>query len=102
MPIATWRFNGNAARHLGPMAQDFWAAFGLGEGDTTISHVDAQGVTLAAIQGLHAQLAARDRRIGKLEQRVAALREDERRIDALRADVEALRAALAAQREAPR
>lgn len=96
MPISTWRFNGNAARHMGPMAQDFWAAFGLGDGDTTISHVDVQGVTLAAIQGLHAQIAERDRRIDELEQRVAALREEERRIDVLRADVEALRAALGA------
>ena len=46
-------------RHLGPTAQDFRAAFGLGHNDTTISSVDAPGVALAAIQGLNAKLEAR-------------------------------------------
>ncbi len=57
-PITTWsyRAQGNEVRHIGPMAQDFAAAFGLGENDTTISTVDADGVALAAIQGLHAKL----------------------------------------------
>ena len=40
---------------MGPMAQDFYAAFGLGEDDTHISTVDADGVALAAIQGLYAE-----------------------------------------------
>src|SRR5438552_1164257 len=46
MPMQTWNYQSQAAgiRHLGPMAQDFRAAFGLGENDTTISTVDAQGV----------------------------------------------------------
>ncbi|MEO5764116.1 MAG: hypothetical protein ABIR52_02315 [Casimicrobiaceae bacterium] len=96
-------FNGNAARHMGPMAQDFWAAFGLGDGDTTISHVDVQGVTLAAVQGLHAQITERDRRIDALERRIDALRDDARQIEALRAGLEALRAALtSSSSEAPR
>jgi len=38
------------------MAQDFRAAFGLGENDPTITTVDADGVALAAIQGLNAKL----------------------------------------------
>ena len=38
---------------MGPTAQDFHAAFGLGETETAISTIDADGVSLAAIQGLY-------------------------------------------------
>jgi cell shape-determining protein MreC len=41
---------------MGPMAQDFYAAFRLGSGDTTITSVDPDGVALAAIQGLNQKL----------------------------------------------
>ena len=37
----------------GPVAQDFRAAFGLGDSETAISTVDADGVALAAIQDLN-------------------------------------------------
>lgn len=54
LPITTWNFKSmNDGRHMGPMAQDFYAAFGLGGGDTTITSVDPDGVALAAIQGLN-------------------------------------------------
>lgn len=54
LPITTWSFKGlHDGRHMGPMAQDFYAAFGLGSGDTTIASIDRDGVALAAIQGLH-------------------------------------------------
>ncbi len=58
MPLSTWGYRSQdpSVRHIGPTAQDFAAAFGLGENDRTISTVDADGVALAAIQGLH-QLA---------------------------------------------
>jgi len=94
LPVTTWRFNGNPAAHMGPMAQDFWRAFGLGDGDTTISHVDVQGVTIAAIQGLAARGAEKDLRIERLEREVAALQAESARTAALRDDVAALRAAL--------
>ena len=38
---------------MGPMAQDFYAAFGLGNGERHIASLDTGGVALAAIQGLH-------------------------------------------------
>ncbi len=55
LPLTTWHYTNDVAAtpHLGPMAQDFHAAFGLGENDKTIATVDADGVALAAIQGLH-------------------------------------------------
>ena len=63
------------SRHRGPTAQDFRAAFGLGEDDTTISTVDAQGVALAAVQGLFAVVQEKDGRIAVLESDVAALKQ---------------------------
>ena len=60
LPIAEWSYKNTAAqRHIGPVAQDFHAAFGLnGEDDKHIATVDADGVALAAIQGLNAKLEA--------------------------------------------
>lgn len=70
LPISTWRYHWEApeVRHLGPMAQDWAATFGLGENDTTIAGVDANGVALVSIQALH-QL------IGELRAEVTDLRE---------------------------
>ena len=54
LPVASWSFKTEPdVKHIGPMAQDFRAAFGLGPNDTTIATVDADGVALAAIQALH-------------------------------------------------
>src|SRR5690606_25271090 len=52
LQISEWRYRGDDARHLGPMAQDFSASFGLGSTDTGIATVDADGVALAAIKAL--------------------------------------------------
>jgi trimeric autotransporter adhesin len=54
-------------RHLGPMAQDFHARFGLGDDDRTYNSVDAHGVALAAIQALDRMVAAQEKRIQSLE-----------------------------------
>ena len=58
LPISRWNFRSHgSSEHIGPMAQDFHAAFGLnGEDDTHIATVDADGVALAAIQGLNQKL----------------------------------------------
>lgn len=82
LPIATWNWKAQDAsiRHMGPMAQDFRAAFGLGASPHGIDAVDADGVALAAIQGLNAKLEA-------------ALARRDAEIAALRAEVDALRRA---------
>lgn len=58
MPLTTWRFKSeeDSVRHIGPVAQDFMAAFGYGVDDTHITATDADGVALAAIQGLNEKL----------------------------------------------
>ncbi len=68
MPITSWAYktDGNT-RHIGPMAQDFHKAFGLGGSDKSIATVDADGVALAAIQGLHQIVKDKDAKISALE-----------------------------------
>jgi len=63
LPLTSWNYKSQdpAIRHLGPTAQDFKAAFGLGESDTGITTIDADGVVLAAIQGLNQKLEAENR-----------------------------------------
>jgi hypothetical protein len=59
LPITQWKYKveANGTEHLGPMAQDFHAAFGLnGADDKHIATVDEEGVALAAIQGLNQKL----------------------------------------------
>ena len=70
VPISTWRYKGqsNSAQHIGPMAQDFYAAFGMGEDAHYIGTVDADGVALAAIQGLYQVVQDKDARITSLEE----------------------------------
>ncbi|MDI6804430.1 MAG: tail fiber domain-containing protein [Bacteroidota bacterium] len=54
LPVMQWSYlsqNPNI-EHIGPMAQDFYAIFGLGDDEKTISTIDPAGVALAAIQGL--------------------------------------------------
>jgi len=60
LPISTWRYrkDGPEVRHLGPMAQDFHAAFGLWDTDRMIFPLDASGVSFAAIQALNTRLVA--------------------------------------------
>jgi hypothetical protein len=57
IPVQSWDYKAHPnRRHIGPMAQDFHAAFGLnGDDDTHITDVDAQGVSFAAIQELYRQ-----------------------------------------------
>ncbi|MCZ1004125.1 tail fiber domain-containing protein [Streptomyces mirabilis] len=70
LPISTWRYlwEPEGVRHLGPMAQDWHAAFGFNQDDTTIPVVDGLGVALVCIQALH-------RRVEELTAEVDRLRE---------------------------
>jgi trimeric autotransporter adhesin len=82
MPVTQWRYisETSGARHIGPMAEDFYAAFGLGEDNKAINTVDISGVALAAIQGLNqlvnkkdAEIQSQSARIKLLEDALAAI-----------------------------
>jgi hypothetical protein len=82
LPITSWsyRVDDDGIRHLGPTAQDFRAAFGLGQDEVTIATVDADGVALAAAQALEARTASQEERIEALEARNAALEQENARL----------------------
>ena len=81
LPIQTWTFKDDPhTKHVGPMAQDFYAAFAVGPDDKHIATVDADGVALAALQGLNqkvedlnAELQRRDTENAALKQRLDRL-----------------------------
>ncbi len=75
LPITSWTFKGDPAhRHVGPMAQDFHAAFGLnGDDDTHINLSDSAGLSLVAIQELNKRLKQKDEQITQNNARIAAL-----------------------------
>jgi len=75
LPITRWNYKveGPRVTHLGPTAEDFRQTFGLGQTDAAIGTIDADGVALAAIQGLHTLVQEKDREILALEARIAKL-----------------------------
>jgi hypothetical protein len=77
LPMTEWNYkiDSKNVQHIGPMAQDFHAAFGLdGTDDKHISVVDEGGVALAAIQGLNQKLEEKDAKIQQLQQSVDELK----------------------------
>jgi hypothetical protein len=81
LPVDHWNYKADpGVQHLGPVAQDFRAAFGLGSDDKFIATVDEAGVALAAIQGLNQKVEA-------------MLREQAGQIKALQAEIQTLKAA---------
>jgi hypothetical protein len=87
LPIQKWEYKADpkGLRHVGPMAQDFSKAFSLGKNDKTIATVDADGVALAAIQGLNQVVLEKDAKIQSLEKRVSQLESLEARLAKLEA-----------------
>jgi hypothetical protein len=73
LEIASWRYKGDSSTHVGPMAQDFHAAFGLGADDKHIAPGDMAGVGLAAIQALARENESLRSELARLLERVAAL-----------------------------
>jgi hypothetical protein len=85
VPVSTWRYRDEADRstlHIGPMAQDWHRAFGFTTDDHTINMSDFDGVNLAAIQALA-------RRTDALQAENAALRDQNRALEARLARLEA-------------
>lgn len=84
IPVSTWNYKAQdpSIRHIGPMSQDFYDAFGVGEDDKFISSVDADGVALAAIQALNEKTKQIDElriQIAELQQQMKSLMDNQRR-----------------------
>ena len=78
MPVYQWQPKGQNAhvKHVGPMAQDFMKAFGVGDDDKMIGMQDADGIALAAIQGLNQIVKAKDAKIAALEKANAVMQRE--------------------------
>lgn len=91
VPIETWSYkqDSSGVRHIGPTAEDFYAAFGLGADDKHIAINDSASVALVAVQGLYVLLQEREGEIRRLDAVVAQkdvqLEELSRRLDRIEA-----------------
>jgi hypothetical protein len=73
LPVSEWSYTSErGVRHVGPMAQDFYAAFRVGEDDRHITAIDEDGVALAATKGLNAKT---QRDCDQVERENASLRD---------------------------
>lgn len=78
LPLYHWTYNtqDDSIRHLGPMAEDFYETFAVGESEKTITALDPAGVSLAASKQLIEENKELKERVAKLEKLVEALIED--------------------------
>lgn len=79
IPVTSWNYKSQptAIRHIGPMAQDFYEAFGA-EGigsDSTINSADIDGVNMAAIQALEKRTRQLQEENDRLRSRLEAIDE---------------------------
>jgi hypothetical protein len=92
VPVTSWNYlaQDRSIRHMGPMAQDFYAAFGLGESDLMISSIDIDGVNLAAVQALTARTDVLQAENAQLRHENAAQAQQIAQMQARMARIEAL------------
>ncbi len=97
LPVTSWSYTADATatRHIGPMAEDFYAAFGVGLDDHHISPSDKAGVALLAIQGLNKALQQKNAEIAQVKKDTAQLIErKDQQIEELNARLDALEKAI--------
>lgn len=84
VPVTRWEYRNDPdrARHMGPTAQDFHAAFGLGDSEKSIGTVDVDGVLMAAVQGLNAAVDEKEAEISKQKRQIAELESRLARLEA--------------------
>jgi hypothetical protein len=108
LPIKSWSYKTDSpsVRHLGPMAQDFRAAFNLGADDKHIDMVDANGVTMASIQALYQMMKEKERQneqlAGEVRQLRAQMTQQQSRLLQQQAQLNQVRRAVRGRRAAKR
>ena len=75
VPVSLWSYKSDTEgrRHVGPVTEDFAAAFDFLKADGKLNTIDLHGIALAAIQGLNQEVAEKEARIEQLEARMNAL-----------------------------
>jgi len=75
LPLSTWTYKKEQeVEHLGPMAQDFHEAFGLGSSNVGITTYDTAGVALASVQALHRRLLEEEKATQRKDSEIEALK----------------------------
>src|SRR5688500_14256171 len=99
VPITRWSFKAQdaAITHVGPMAQDFYSAFGLGEDERYINSADVDGIALVSIQALNAVVTTLAQKSAELERKTADLERIAAGLDELRARLTRFEQAAAAR-----
>jgi hypothetical protein len=103
LPVTTWRYKDEAdrtVRHIGPMAQDWHAAFAFNSDDKTINMSDLDGVNLAAAKALEARTTELRAENAALHEEIAALRAENERLKARQDELDRRLTRLEAPREA--
>jgi hypothetical protein len=96
LPVSEWSYKEDAAtRHIGPMGQDFYAAFNIGTDEKHIAPIDEGGVALAAIQGLNRKVDDKEARIQEQAAEINHLKQQNNSLAARLNELEATVRALA-------
>jgi hypothetical protein len=90
IPVTSWNYisEGRQVRHLGPMAEDFYAQFGLGTGNTSIGVQDLAGVSIAAVKELDAQLQEKNAEIERLQNEIKQMKSSQNELEKRLAAIE--------------
>jgi hypothetical protein len=82
LPVRSWYYRGTGEKHIGPVAEDFVAAFDVGvttdggdRDDKYLATGDVAGVALAAVKELMKKLEEKSEEIEVLKSRIAELEE---------------------------
>ncbi|MFW6158528.1 MAG: tail fiber domain-containing protein [Planctomycetota bacterium] len=98
VPVTRWNYKGADpdVHHMSPVAQDLYAAFGLGTSNKAITTIDGIGISMAAIQGLHQVVEEKDTKIAeqadRMDEQAAQIQNQAEQIDELEARLDRLEA----------
>jgi hypothetical protein len=98
LPVTEWSFKGDPVRHIGPTAQDFKTAFGLGPDDTHIATLDLASVAVVGVKALHKMIEAREATITQQQAEIAELRQRLGMLEGVVSDIVAQQITQTAQR----
>jgi trimeric autotransporter adhesin len=78
VPVTSWNYidEGRQVRHIGPMAQDWHAAFALNDDPLTINQGDFDGINLVAVKALERRSADQTERLREMEVLLEAQRRE--------------------------
>ncbi len=93
LPVTMWNYKRESddVKHIGPVAQDFRATFGVGDDDRTIAAMDAAGISLASVKELYRRACAQEQEITRLRARIKELEKNNNRIEELESLMRELR-----------